>query len=765
MDNVLSRTLACAFMLLAPATATRAAQTPGTITGHVVDAQGAAVASVDVRLVDLARSVRSDDDGAFRFDAVPPGEHLVEAVSERFGSAVERLTLGVGQTLDLTLSLDRAVHADAIVVSASATARTAAELVQATHVLTDEELSFRLQGSLGETLAAEPGITSTYFGPGASRPLIRGLGGDRVRILENGTDVGDASNTSPDHAVASDPASAEQIEILRGPASLLYGSAAIGGIVNVISDVIPSRLPDAPVEGRLDLRLGSNADARSGSAHLGGAIGRLAWHVEGFGRDANDLDIPNDAELGEEHEGEEHEGEEHEEDELEPGVLPNSALESSGGAVGLAWIGTRGSLGVAVRGYDTLYGIPAGHEHHDHEEEGEGEEEFVRIDLRQRRIDLRGILNPENGPFRTVKLDIGSVDYDHRELEGDETGTLFENESWEARLQAAHGALGRFTGDVGLQVAQRDFSAIGEEAFVQPNTTDRLAIFAMEEAGFGRVNVQFGARYERQETSSTDPTLPDRSLDGFSTSVGALWSFAPDWALVANLARSTKLPNAEELYANGPHLATNAFEVGDPNLSDETSLGFDLALRRSVGRVSGELSLFENRFDNFIYLAATGDELDELPVYQYVQDDTRFRGLEAEVHIELLELEPHHLELELSYDQVRATLRESGAPLPQIPPQRFGAALLYRGDHLDGRLEVRRTATQNRVAPGETTTDGYTFLNMSLGWRFFLANTLHRLELRGTNLTDEVGRVHTSFLKDEIVLPGRDVMLVYRLDF
>lgn len=730
----------------------------GSVSGTVSTTDGSPAAAAEVRLVDLARATRADSSGTFRFDDVPPGKHLLEAQHPRWGAAITEIDVDAAVTI--SLRLDRAVHLDELVVTAGATARRGEDLSLGTSVLTGEELASRIQPTLGETLAGEPGVTSTYFGPGSSRPVIRGLGGDRIRILQNGLDVGDASNTSPDHAAGADPASAERIEVLRGPATLLYGSTAIGGVVNVVSEAIPTSLPQVPVTGSLELRGGSNGDNRSASTHASGRVGSFAWHLEGFGRDSDDGDVPSGAL----------------EEEPELDVLENSALEGSGGAVGAAWIGAKASFGVSFRGFDTLYGIPGGHGHgHDEEHEGEEhegeeheeeeEEEAVRIDLKQRRVDLRALRTAPIGPFRTLKLNLGVVDYEHVELEGDEIGTIFENESWEARLEAAQIARGGWTGDLGLQLSERDFAAIGDEAFVAPTTTRRAAAFALQQYEIDAVTLLGGLRFETQDTTTSDAALPDRDFDGVSVSLGALWSFAPTWKLSANVARSTKLPTPEELYSFGPHLATNAFEIGDPDLTEETSLGVDVSVRRTTGRINGELTLFQNRFDDFILLEPTDEVEDELQVFRYAQTDAEFRGVEGEIHFELVEVEPHHLELELSFDQVRAEERATGSPLPLIPPRRFGAALLYRGDTFDGKIEVRRNDAQDRVAAAETRTPGSTVLNASLGFRFFLGDTLHRLELRGTNLTDEVVRLHTSLLKDEVVAPGRDVSLMYRLDW
>jgi iron complex outermembrane receptor protein len=635
-------------------------------------------------------------------------------------------------------------------------------------VLTAEQLAHDLQPTLGETLGKEPGVSSTFFGMGASRPVIRGLGGDRIRVLESGVGVGDASSTSPDHAVSVDPAVAERIEVLRGPATLLYGSSAVGGVVNVIDDRIPESLPGQKITGTVELRGGSVADGRGGVASLSGGAGKVAWHLDYAKNETDDYEIPGFAESAILRASEEEEGEGHEEEEEIRDLLPNSATDTESGAIGASFIGESGFLGVAASGLDSLYGIPGGHAHEEGEgEEGEEEEEegAVRIDLRQRRWDLRGGVTRPFGIFRGANLRFGTSDYEHVELEGEEIGTVFSNDAWEGRVELVQKQLGSLSGSVGLQVLSRDFEAIGAEAFVPPTRTDTWAVFAFEEIARGDWRIQLGGRLESQDVEAAAGEVRARSFDGLSGSLGLIRSFGDDYNVGLNLARSTKLPNAEELFSNGPHLATNAFEVGDPNLDVETSLGADLTLRKTSGRLTGDVTIFLNRLDDFIFEEATGEQEDGLQVFQFVNRDAELRGAELSGILQLYHGEPNHLDLELGADFVRGELRSTGEPLPRIPPRRYRLGLHYHGERWKGQIEGLRAEEQDRISAFELPTEGYTLVNASVGYRFFAGPSIVDVLLRGTNLTDEEARNHVSFLKDLVPLPGRDVSLALRVSF
>jgi len=730
----------------------------GTVTTPI---EGAVPAGTEVELVELRRRVTVGADGAFRFEDVPVGSYLVRAEGP-LGRGVARTRVVEDETATVALRIDLA-FADEVVVSASADPRRQLEVAQPTSVLAGDELDARLEGTLGATLDEQPGVSSTYFGPGASRPVIRGLGGERVRTLEGGIGSADASAASPDHAVSVDPLSAERIEIVRGPATLLYGSSAVGGVVNVLDGRIPDHVP-AEVNGRVELLGGTVSEERSGAVSVTGGSGRIAWHADYLRRETDDHEIPGFAEsrrLREEERGED-EGEGEEE---AFGVLENSALDNESGAVGLSWVTDRGFLGVSYRGFDTFYGVP-GHAHgegDEPEDEGHGEAP-VRIDLEQRRVDLEGELRRDFGLFRGAKLRFGSADYEHAELEGDEVGTRFLNDSWEGRFELVQRRWRSLSGSVGLQVSRSDFSALGGEAFVPPSVTDSAALFVFEELAAGdELTWQLGLRYETQDVEPAGG-LPARSFDGVSASAGLVWTFAPDLSLTASVSRSERLPTATELYADGPHAATRAFEIGDPDLATEESLGVDLALKAGGERASGSLNLFVNSFDGYVYEEPTGDLEDGLAVVRFVQRDAEFVGGELDAVVRVADFGAGHLDLTARADVVRAEL-DDGTPLPRIPPLRYGLGLSFHRGPWRAALEGRRLAEQDRTAPNERPTDGHTLLNGSASYRIVHGDLVSEIVLRGTNLTDEEARNHVSFLKDLVPLPGRDLSLILRLSF
>jgi iron complex outermembrane receptor protein len=750
-----------------PAVLPATAQSGGTLLGTVTSGTGQVVDHAVVRIVDLGRRAHTDDQGGYRIADLPPGEYLVQATSSHYGSSVVRVTVGEGETR-VDIRLDVSVHQEAVVVTAPSDVRALSEVAQPVSVLSGEELSLRLAPTLGETLGSQPGVSSTYFGPGASRPVIRGLGGDRIRVLEDGVGTGDASNTSPDHAVSLEPLSASTIEVVRGPATLLYGSSAVGGVVNVLDDRIPDTAPDHTLAGTLDLLAASVNDEWGGGASVKAGAGPIVLHGGFARRKTEDLSIPGFAESERLREAEEAEGGGGEEHEEAFGVLPNSAVDSTSGSVGASYVGRKGFLGASWTAFDTLFGIPGSHAHEEAPAEAAppAEAAGVRSDLRQRRVDLRGARTAPFGAFRGARLRFGISDYEHHELEGEEIGTTFTNDAWEGRLELLHKPIGAWNGSFGAQLASRDFDAIGEEAFVPPTETRAFALFAFEEIGRGAWRGQLGARFEHQSVRALADVGLERTFDALSGSAGLVYRGGSGLGAALTLALSQKIPNAEELYSNGPHIATGVFEIGDPDLAKEKSLGVDVSVSKRAGPATGQLSAFLNRFDGFIYEAFTGEEQDGLPVARYIQGDAGFRGFEASAAFELFHAEPRHLDLELQADYVRANLRGADeSPLPRIPPFRYGAALHYNDTRLEGRVGVSGSAAQERVSEFELPTDGYTFLNASLAYRFFIGHRILQLRVSGTNLTDQEGRNHVSFLKDVAPLPGRDFRASLRLLF
>lgn len=742
----------------------------GTITGRVINLEGEPVGGATVTLPKINRQVTADGEGVFRLESVPAGRYVLEAsgVTGGLGNAEADVTPGGTVTADIRLDIHgfHTFH-QTVVVSASVDPRQQEDVAQATTVLTGDELALRAQPTLGETLAMEPGVSSTGFAPGASRPVIRGFTGERVRILQNGLGTGDVSETGNDHAVAVDPRAAEQIEVIRGPAALLYGGAAVGGVVNVVDNSIPQYRFDDAFTGRVDLGLGSVADERSGAVNLEGSGGDWAWHVDALSRRTGDYAIPGYAEAGHGgHEGEDHDDEGEEEESY--GVLENSDVETSRFAAGLSrFFGDDGFVGISWSGYDTEFGVP-GHGHHEEEGEDEHEvhgEEAVRSDLRQRRVDLHGGVTRRFGWFDGARFRLGFFDYEHRELEGEETGSQFNNDGWEGRLEFSQRRRGSWGGSFGLQLQSLDFDAAGEEAFIPPTQSDSWALFAVEEFDLGAIDWQLGARYEVLDHRAVEDTALDRDFGGISGALGLVWNAGEPWSVAASLTRSAKLPAPSELYADGFHPAAGVYEVGNPDLEEETGLGADLSLRLELSRLHGVATVFYNRIDDFIYPMFTGEEEEGVEVVQYTQDDSTFHGGELRAGIQLHEWGSRHLDLDLGADYVRAELRETNEPLPRIPPFRWLAGLRYHDDRWQGSLEVRRVDEQDRIAAEETVTPGYTMLNASVGYRFLVGAQVFDLLLRGTNLTDEEARNHISFNKDLVPLAGRDIGLSLRVLF
>ncbi len=718
-----------AFALIIPFVLTAAlfGQSTGSISGTVFSSRGAVVGDATVTLVELRRAVKSAADGTFRFDNIRPGHYHISVESPREGSATGDVEVTAGQTRTMEIMVDRLVHAEEIVVSASPETRVASEVYQPVNVMDEEDIARRIQPTLGETLKQEPGVDATYFGPGSSRPIIRGLGADRIRILQEGIGTGDASNVSPDHAVSIDPASAEQIEIVRGPATLLYGSNAVGGVVNVIDQRIPSRVPASLITGNVDLRASSVAGERTGSFNLLGGQDRFAWHAGYLRRETDDYAVPGPVD-----------------------ELPNSSLSTDSASLGASWVATRGFVGLGVSAYNSNYGIPGG-------------DEPVRIDLEQTRIDLKGAMNL-SGLFRDVRFRAGKSGYEHVELEGSEVGTRFLNDAVEARIEAAHRDFGPLRGSFGVQVSQNDFEAMGEEAYIPPNETMTRAAFVFEELTFGAADLQFGARWEDQDASTSAAELPDRHFSGLSGSIGAILHPIENYTIAVSLARAVRLPTATELYAHGPHAATRQFEIGNPMLDEETSLGLDISLRKTAGRFNGQINLFNNEFEGYIFESPTPDIEEDLPVFRFRQSDARFRGIEIDTHVELWHRDTRHIELEAGADYVRATVA-GGGNLPRITPMRLRAGLRYEAGPFSAMAEAQRYANQDDVATFEQPTEGYTLVNATVGYRFFMKSTIHDVMLRGTNLTNELARSHVSALKDLAPLPGRDIGVSYRLTF
>lgn len=663
---------------------------------------------------------------------------------------------------------ERAKELDALIVTASPLRPSSEQVIKPITVLAGAELDQRKGATLGETVARETGVQSSFFGAGVGRPIIRGQDGARVQVLQGGVASLDASTVSVDHAVTIEPFLADQIEILRGPATLLYGPGAVGGAINVEDGRIAESLPERALSGRAELRAGNVDDGHTGLFRLDAATrSGLVFHVDGFRREAEDYRIP------EEFEAAFHEDEIAEEQEGPLDRLENSAQETLGGALGLSWVGERGFLGAALSTYRSDYGIPGhahgghaedeGDEHDDHhEDEEEHGEESVRIDLRQDRFDLRGALLSPMAWAERVNLRLSHSDYGHTELEGDEIGTRFDNQGLEGRIEVVQPLPAGWRSAWGSQFSTRDFEAIGDEAFVPPSRTRDLGLFWLAERDSESWKWELGARADRTRVDAVGGG--ERTFNGISASLGAQWRLSETLHLSLGFDRAQRAPSAEELFSDGPHLATQGYEVGDSGLGRETANQLELGLHLHVGPLEAKAAVFHNRFDAFIYLAETGLEEDGLPLRQWSQADARFNGFEAEARLRLADSEGGGWDIRVFGDSVRAQLTDGGN-LPRIAPDRFGSELLWRFEGWRASVGAVRYASQGRVAEFETPTEGHTLVDAHLSYHFDVGDVGWELFLDGRNLGDRVAQVHTSYLKDRAPLPGRSLAMGVRVLF
>lgn len=628
---------------------------------------------------------------------------------------------------------------EAIVVSADPLGRRD-DTVQPIKVIEGAELEDHRAATLGETVATQTGVQSTNFGPGVGRPIIRGQEGARVQILSGGIATQDASTVSVDHAVTIEPFLADQIEILKGPATLLYGPGAIGGIVNVID----GRIAETPVDGlqgRAESRGDTGADERAGMVRLDAGNEQFLFHVDAYDRSTDDVEAPGLA---------------HGDDRLE-----NSAIDSQGGALGASVFGERGFFGVSVAQFDTLYGIP-GHEHHEEgEEEGEHEEEAVRIDLEQTRFDAKGSLTQPLPGFDRLNIEFANTDYAHNELEGDEIGTRFEVDATDSRLELVHDDWNGWRGVFGLAATDKDLQAIGEEAFIPPSNTQDFGIFGIERKQFGAFELEFGLRLDQTDIE-TD--LGSRDFNGTSFSINGHWDINDNWHLRTGFDRAERAPTTEELFSDGVHVATGSYELGETELDTEVANQFELGLDYVSDVWSLQGTVYRNHFSDFIYLADTGETEEDVPLRVWSQADATFQGYELEARFQLAENDYGRFSLRLLTDGVKAEL-DDGGNLPRIAPARFGAGLNWDWQGWRADLLVMNYQRQDDVAEFETETSGFTTVDLGAAYTFTQGENEWEVFVRAKNMTDEEARLHTSFLKEEVPLPGRTFQAGLRFYF
>ncbi|MFN4162095.1 MAG: TonB-dependent receptor [Stenotrophomonas sp.] len=684
-------------------------------------------------------------------------------------------------------------------VTASPLQGDAESLARPVDVLAGERLDEQKAGTLGDTVAKLPGVQSTFFGPGVGRPIIRGQEGPRVAVLSNGMGNMDASTVSADHATSTEPFLADQIEVLKGPATLLFGSGAIGGAVNVVDGRIARELPDRPLSGRAELRGNSVNDERSGMFRLDGVSGNnVVLHVDGLVRNGDDYRIPRYAVIDglEDHSGHDHDAADG--DEPRRGRLDNSSVRTRAGGVGATWLGDGGYFGASASTYRTDYGIPNGahvhaedeHDHdHDHgDEEEEGDEHDVRIDMVQNRFEAKGgIYNPTSF-LKNINLRTAYTDYEHVELEAGTPSTRFTNRGIEARLEAVQQQIGGWDGAFGLQFGNSDFGAKGEEAFVPDTGTKNIGLFVLQEKQFGPFKLELGGRHDQVKL---DPTADyrARTFDATNLSAAGIWTLNDAVDLRFGIDSSERAPTNEELYAAGAHIATRSLEIGDADLKTERGQRVELGIHTHSDRVDFSAAIYQTKFKDFIYLAETG-VVESLPVRLWTQQDATFKGAEAEALFHLFEGSAGDWDLRVFGDYVKAELDGSGSRtvdiavphgdhnhnysvdlansgyLPRIAPGRVGADLRWSKDGWRASVGAVRYSSQKDVAQNEDPSKGYTLVDAHLAYRWDRSDSnSYEVFLDGSNLTNQEVRPHTSLLRDYSPLPGRGVAFGIRAYF
>jgi iron complex outermembrane receptor protein len=726
--------------VLLPMASLRAQEPPETLHGNriegtVRDAEGQPLAGVLLRIAELQRIEYSHEDGRWHFERLPTGSYTL--VAERIGYGSRTVPFSIDESGELEIDLvltPSAIDVQGFVVTGTADARSGDRVLRPVDVLAGQELSTRLQGTVAATLSNEPGLAQVTMGPATARPVIRGLGGDRVLMLEDGQRVGDVSAVSTDHATALDPAGATRIEVVRGPSALLYGSQALGGVINVIREEVPRSVHHEP-HGDLRLQTETVNNAWVGAGSLLYGVGEhIGLRFEGSRRSAGNLATPE-------------------------GALDNTGLTTTNLGAATSWVGERGYAGAGYRYYANDYGIPGG---------------FVGahpegVNVEMRRHALRGESEWRDlGPIDRLEVNGVHTRYDHRELEdGGIVGTEYGLFTSAGEVRARHGGLGPSTGGtVGMRLQRESFAFGG--SLSTPNTRRWTgSVYAFEEMQMDRMSLEAGVRWDRVITDVLQPdpdsdigNVRDRTFDALSGSVGLLFEAAPGLRVGVTAARAFRAPDVNELYSEGPHLASYIFEVGNPDLDVEVGTGLDAFVRLDRERIKAELAVFRNAISGYLYPRDTGElSRVQLPIFQFTGADALMLGFEGSASVAWTS----RLASQATLSYVRGTIRESDEPLPLIPPLNGRVDLRWESPDWFSGAEVRWASSQNRLGAFETATDGYALIGFSAGWRAIWGGRLHTFTLRLDNLTDAVYRNHLSRTKELMPEAGRGLSFVYRV--
>lgn len=711
----------------------------GRIEGFVtLSPQDTPIHGAAVLIVQSGLSTETDDDGRYRFESVPPGRYsLIAHVSSALASQPLSVEVAPGETARLDFRIELSPVRETVTVTAQDRIQSTFESFQSVTSLNSFDLAANMAPSIGEVLENQPGVAKRSFGPGSSRPIIRGFDGNRVLIMQDGMSTGTLSYASGDHGELIDPASLERLEVVKGPATLLYGSNALGGVVNAISGHFEGYAhPHPGIRGSLSGTGGSTNAHGGGNAGLEYGSGRWLVWANGGGQRTGDYDTP----LGE---------------------IQNSKTRVVSTEAGVGWYGDEHFFSVGYRFTDGRYGVPFAAMFEGGEEdpaEEAGEEELIDLDARLQNVRLAGGLGGA-GPVQNARVSLNFSDWNHKELEGDVVGTTFDNRQWSYRAVFEQEELGPLTGQFGIWGNFRDYETVGAEALAPPVDQKGFALFGLQELGLGRFALQFGGR---AEYVSYDPVgFESRSLTGVSAAAGVRVALWEDGNLVANYTHSYRAPTLEELYNEGPHIGLLTFEVGDPNLDRELGNGVDLSVRHSGNRVRAEASYYYYDLTDFIFLAPTGEIEDGLRVGLYSQGDSRFTGAEAGLDLALRE----NLWLNLGIDVVDARLTSTDTPLPRIPPLRGRIGVDARYKDFSFKPELILASEQSEVFLSETPTEGYAVVNLKATYTLAREHTIHAIHVDFFNIGNELYRNHMSFIKDLAPEIGRGVRVNYTLRF
>ncbi len=702
----------------------------GTIRGKVIDkTTKEPLPSADVHLVELKRGTITQNDGTFIINKVPAGNYILEVSYIGYKKTQKKINLKDDETIDLDIELEQtAISLPGVVVTGTMYERSAFEIHQPIAVLDEDKLGLRLSDNIAKTLSYEPGINLEFNGSSVGRPVIRGLTGTRILILDNGVRIGDASDLSPDHAISFEPTSVERIEVIRGPASLFYGTNSVGGVINIISEDIPRAIHDK-LRGSLRFTGSSVNSSLSGSGVFDYGIKNFGLRGEFGYRKNGNLRTP-------------------------IRLLENTESNNLTSSIGIAYHMKNFTTGFAFRNYQGDYGIPT------------GDEEHPRFKINRNKFAFRSELGFENSKIQGLELQINQTDYDHKELEEGEVATHIKTKTLTSDLKLKHAKIGNLSGMLGSSFMYQNYNTTGEEKFYADANLYLASLILYEEFELNRLTLQTGIRYDFARVKSKEfEDIPSqaKNFSVFSTSAGFVYKLADPMNLTLSFSRGFRIPSLQELFAYGPHLGTLSFEVGNPDLKAEISNEIDFSLRWLTQRSNVEVSLFLNYINNFVYPHKTGetDSATGLPIYKYMSANSVLRGFEAKFEFEPI----RYLSTSILVDYVEGKKRDVNEYLPFIPPLRGIVGIEYRTAKYHIGAEIKLVSSQNKVAPDEAKTPGYGIINLHLGLRLPFSGLAHEINLNIENLTNKTYYDHLSRIKEFAPMPGRNISLIYHLLF